>query len=65
LVLCWEYYKVSSDVGVKRQSMDTQGTCRGIAKNINWFMFRYIYLKVDLTINLRQKLIVEFKRYKF
>ena len=45
--------------------MDTQGTCRGIAKNINWFMFRYIYLKVDLTINLRQKLIVEFKRYKF
>jgi len=33
--------------------------------NLKWFLFGFIYLKVNLTINLRLKSIVEAKSYKF
>jgi hypothetical protein len=32
--------------------------------NVKWFMFEYIYIKVDLAINLTLKSIIEAKRYK-
>jgi hypothetical protein len=32
--------------------------------NVKWFMFEYIYVKVDLAINLTLKSIIEAKRYK-
>jgi hypothetical protein len=33
-------------------------------ENVKWFMFGYIYVKVDSTINFRLKSIVEAKSYK-
>jgi len=32
--------------------------------NVKWFMFECIYLKMDLTINLRLKSVVEVKSNK-